>query len=648
MSNATPNRVRVAGFVKNTTSSTPPSLTDASQNTAFKNQVVTVGSESYFVDSTGVAVKLGGSAAATADIPAAIAIGTQAQLTALTEKPTGGKYIVTDGANKGDVLVWADTDGDGVGDTWQVFLAPPALVNQAQWTVLTNATGEPAGVYTYDSASDTWTKTAEVSPVIPPVNDTTAVGGVKLPSRRFTARTNSGNIWIQGENVAGIGFSTGASADGRANVSGAGQTGYRVRKTPNTVYSPASPYAEIIGYRPYAVDVQQNQFGAVMVDHKGNLFAKGNDTTFNQYMLGLAAAIEVPSFAPDAVIAASAAKVVRFFLSPGHRSLMIYTSDGRIYMRTNNGNINGNGTTATTLPWKQVSVPVQGYKQLWVESSGSGAAVLANNGDLYFWGANTNNRINGTATTTIVSTPVRVLQNVKSFAADANSVMAILNDGTRVGVGANTNGKLGNGGTTALTTYTALPGNGFTFESVVGTDDTAQHNSYYYITTDKKAVMTGLQNLCRGIAGKTAADNVVTPTLMGTGAYQGTVVDIHPHINTTYLLTDQGTMWSASRYANYGETGWGLTSIVGTDVGLNVFRRVPVPGTVVKFVTTSESTYNIPGIVAQTSEGKLFHWSGYNSDVDGGTDYRYAPVELEVQAYRQDEPKDSEVVDLFA
>lgn len=56
MSNTTPYRIRAAGHLLNTTSTVAPSLTDPTANTAFKNQMVTVGDDIYFVDATGNAV----------------------------------------------------------------------------------------------------------------------------------------------------------------------------------------------------------------------------------------------------------------------------------------------------------------------------------------------------------------------------------------------------------------------------------------------------------------------------------------------------------------------------------------------------------------------------------------------------------------
>lgn len=109
MSNTTPYRIRVAGYVLNTTSLTAPSLTDPSLNTAYKNQVVTVGTDSYFVDATGKAIKLGGGGA-----PEAVTYGTAAPTS--TTALAGDRYFrTTDGTRAGEILEEYIFDGTG----WQ-------------------------------------------------------------------------------------------------------------------------------------------------------------------------------------------------------------------------------------------------------------------------------------------------------------------------------------------------------------------------------------------------------------------------------------------------------------------------------------------------------------------------------------------------
>lgn len=107
MSAATPNRFYAAGFVKNVTSSTAPSLTNPALNTGFLNQVVTVGSDSYFVDSTGTATKLGSAAT-----PESVTFGVAAPTS--TTAVAGDRYMITsDGTRTGIVSSEYVFDGTG-------------------------------------------------------------------------------------------------------------------------------------------------------------------------------------------------------------------------------------------------------------------------------------------------------------------------------------------------------------------------------------------------------------------------------------------------------------------------------------------------------------------------------------------------------
>ena len=106
MSNTTPNRIRVAGYMLHTTSTTAPSLTDPSLNTAYKNTVVTVGTDTYIVDATGVAKKVSGGAG-----PEAVTYGTAAPTaTAIA----GDRYFRTiDGTRTTEILEEYIHDGTG-------------------------------------------------------------------------------------------------------------------------------------------------------------------------------------------------------------------------------------------------------------------------------------------------------------------------------------------------------------------------------------------------------------------------------------------------------------------------------------------------------------------------------------------------------
>ena len=106
MSNSTPNRLRLLSNVLNTTSATAPSLTDPSLNTTYKNQVVTVGADSYFVDATGKAIKLGGGAG-----PEAVTYGTAAPTA--TAVPGDRYFRTVDGTRTTEILEEYIHDGTG-------------------------------------------------------------------------------------------------------------------------------------------------------------------------------------------------------------------------------------------------------------------------------------------------------------------------------------------------------------------------------------------------------------------------------------------------------------------------------------------------------------------------------------------------------
>lgn len=586
----------------------------------------------------------GGAESTPIDIPAAIAIGTQSELNALVDKPVGGKYIVTDGVNKGDILVWNDIDGDGIGDEFGILEVP---TNQMQYTVLTNATGELAGVYQYDIVTDTWIRNADIAPSIPDVEDNTAVGGIKFPKQRLSYLSNSGPLWIQYDQVTGMGANaSGATAMGTTSVAN-GALPNTIRKSPYTFYDIATPYSQIIDYRVFAVDVCQSRFGGAMIDQKGNLFIVG-DTTFTQYGLNLAAATTSLAWSPSKFWTNHSRKLIGMSICQDQRALMVQDNEGGLWIVAATGatGVYGDGTVVNNSNWHKINVPEQGWKKYQIDNTANFAMALSNSGDLYAWGTNTANRINTTATTSIISTPVLVQTNVKDFDFDSNSVMVIKNDGTRVAVGTNTNGKFGNGGTTALTTYTSVPSNGFDFEKVFKNPSS---NAYFYITTDKKLVMTGYQDLDSGVSGVTAASNILTPTICGLGAYQGSVVDVHPHLSSTALHTNQGEVWVCTRHASYGENGVGISGLAGTNIGLNVFRKTPVPTKVIKLYSTSEntSTVQIPTYAVLSEEGRIYSWSGYYGDFSNSTTYKSAPYEIPTQMFRQGTPVESTVIDIY-
>jgi alpha-tubulin suppressor-like RCC1 family protein len=119
----------------------------------------------------------------------------------------------------------------------------------------------------------------------------------------------------------------------------------------------------------------------------------------------------------------------------------------------------GNGTTgkgfeignASTVP-----IPVKGLSgAVAVAAGGADDAVLLSNGTLMAWGENRNGQLgDGTKSEKDVPTPVRGLSGVKAVAVGGQSshgghILALLGNGTVVGIGENQSGQLGDGSTTS-------------------------------------------------------------------------------------------------------------------------------------------------------------------------------------------------------
>lgn len=636
------------GGITNTTSTTAPSLTTPASNTAFKNQMVTVTAgdsegDIYFVDTTGKAVKVFDSAQGGVELPVAIAIGTQTQLNALAGKPAGAYYLVTDGTNQGRVLQWADTNDDGIGDTFEVAQNPS---DGTQWTVVTNATGQSAGVY--QKVSGNWTFAANIVPAVPSVDERKAFGGIRFGTRHLAPRADSSSAFILYDSVAGFGVSSNfATVDGSlSSFSSNGTTpipGGQVRKTGFTYYQANSPYTQLINYRPFMTDIQQNNDGAVALDHIGVPFYRGK-AIFMQQMTGTDSGVSdvaTAAYVPDKFMAGRQFKVAKYWLAYLKNVIIAQTFDGGIWVKGalgTNGRYGDNTTTVNDL-WHKATMPNVSVRKLFVTYDGQSFGVLTQVGEFYTWGDNTSNR-GWPGAPTPRATPVLEMTNVQDFAMDRYSTVLVMNDGSRRVIGTNSNGRLGTGDTTNRTTWTtptSTNNGGFSFKQVFDTDGDGE-SGYAYITSGGLAAYSGTQNLSRGIAGATTTTNILNVTQMGTGAYQGSVVDIRPYGNNTLIHTSQGTVWMCVNSSVYQQDGLGIGGVAGNNIGFNVFRQVPIPGFVAS-VTSSQDSGNVQQVfTVLTTEGRVFCW-GYNYLMPDGNAGRAGPIEVRTDMFRQGEPK---------
>jgi hypothetical protein len=138
---------------------------------------------------------------------------------------------------------------------------------------------------------------------------------------------------------------------------------------------------------------------------------------------------------------------------------------------------------------------------------------------------------------------------------------------------------------------------------------------------------------------------------MGTGPYQGTVVDIRCYHNSTLIHTSQGTVWTCvnSTGNSYAEHGWGINLVATVGTGLNVFKQVPVPSVVVSVQSSSEnaSTANTTQYTVLTDEGRVYNWGGVNMGLDENS-VKHAAYEIPISMYRQGTPKTNSQVDIMS
>jgi alpha-tubulin suppressor-like RCC1 family protein len=389
----------------------------------------------------------------------------------------------------------------------------------------------------------------------------------------------------------------------------------------------------------------------VAIDDVGILYYSGSAafmTAMTDSDNGVSTAI-TPAFVPDAFWAKRAVKVIKFWLSYASNNLIALAGDGTIWVRGASGTsgIYGNGTVVANKVWNQVAIPAKKYTKIYIAADATPCCgALGADGTMYVWGANATQRILAGATT-VISTPTLVPgfvgNPITDFAMDANSTMLIAG-GVRHAIGINTTaGKFGDGTGNANTVYEALPSNGFVYSKVFSGDADGSE-FYYYLTTDKRAVMTGRNN--QQFNSGASGANITTPTLMGTGAYQGSVIDIRAHAGSALIHTDQGTVWTsvgATGAAN-GENGWGTNAVLAS--GQNLFKRVPVPGLVVGVQSSSNSVASTFGAqyTVLTDRGILYSWGAAAFQI--GNQIRFAPAEIPTQGFRQLTPKTNSQLDL--
>jgi alpha-tubulin suppressor-like RCC1 family protein len=584
----------------------------------------------YAVDALGDGLKLANTSGAL--LPALVPVKdfkTQADIDLLASsvpQPNNGtSYIVTDGSNQSNIATW-----DTATKAW-IYYVP---INNNITTVTNPDIEDNLGGWKYDSATDTWIQESTTIPTPDPVDR--AVSSLNI----VFGRTNSlmvntlysgqmrpfivnDMVCIWGNN---FNFTTGASANSEAN---------QVRKLSWNWYDGANPYAPAYRYAPKFTDVTSNNSTALAIDTKGKIWAVGNrveGTGLTTTPTGTTAIGAAPStgLTPVGFWQANANLfAAKVFINdgrnaPGNNVSAVLTTDNEVYMAGNNtyGTL-GQGNTTTYANWVKLSLTnVIDIKLLEYT-----ALFLTATGDLYLTGYID---IIGGATTR--STPVLLLSGVANFdyhidayVNNIRNIVAVKNDGTVWGVGANSSGLLGLGSTTAVTTFQKALG--VKNAKSVFCSRYAGYGPTGIIRTDNTVSFAGYNdNGAMGYAPNTSAvanPTFVTPTFAG----QGKIIEGMIGRNTV-LRTSDGDIWVAGD-SNF--TGLGHNNSIWANN--NVFQKVPLPEPAIAMrggIGEAGVGYNQNTWVLTDKHG-MFAWGGSYptfNQVGNTAQYHYSPTEV--------------------
>jgi alpha-tubulin suppressor-like RCC1 family protein len=255
-------------------------------------------------------------------------------------------------------------------------------------------------------------------------------------------------------------------------------------------------------------------------------------------------------------------------VSTGEAHTMILLEDGTIMAAgSNSSGQTGWGTTMSSLTTFQKINNVNGVKQI---SAGSNfTMLLLEDGSVMVSGDNTNGRLGiGSASNQLSFVKASRLSGVKQVSAGSTHSFALLEDGTLMSTGLNSNGQLGLGDTLNRATFTPVPG----VEKVKGVFTGASHT--FVLLEDGTLMSTGLNSNGQLGLGDQTARTTFTPV---PGIQRVKYVSCGDN-NTTILLND-GTGMSTGFNGNC-KLGVGLqyNTPTGYNTMVTTFRKMTIEG----------------------------------------------------------------------
>ncbi|WP_395739382.1 choice-of-anchor D domain-containing protein [Prosthecobacter sp.] len=299
---------------------------------------------------------------------------------------------------------------------------------------------------------------------------------------------------------------------------------------------------------------------------------------------------------------ALAGKTISKIAAGGNHTLALCTDGTLVAWGLNSSGQLGNNSTITAGDAVTVTVsgtPLAGKTVTAIAAGNSHNLALCSDGTLVAWGSNNSGQL-GNNSSTQSSVPVAVISSgvlsgktVTSIAAGSTHSLARCSDGTVAAWGLNSNGQLGNNGTTpslvpalVTTTGTALAGKTVTAVAAGGTHSLA-------LCSDGTLAAWG-QNTSGQLGNNSTIQSLVAVAVSTSGALSGKVVSA--------VSTVEGASHNLALCTDGTVVAWGLN--VYGQLGINSTTNSLVPAA---FTTTGTALAgkNVTGVFAGTSHSLL-------------------------------------------
>jgi alpha-tubulin suppressor-like RCC1 family protein len=489
--------------------------------------------KTYFIDNLGNSVLVDASVAVKATLSPVRDFTTTANLVSLVSIANDGDaWIVTDGANKGDIAIW-----DALNSDW-IYYTPA----NGEYTTITSGTFANTSWF-YQLSTDSWLQDLSTGLTTAPVQP--LVGNLMLPKNSF-GNARRGMVVIQNGDLTAWGKDpTGliSAGDGITTTI----TPHKATWTWNNLNVNISRSAQ---YVPKFTDYVHNYYLSAAVDHKGKLWVS---STVGTYVGITMTPMPIYGFVPVPFFQSLNEKIIDITVGNWDAGITIVTDMGNVYSTGRNswGQL-GNGTTTNPTSWVKMILPVGKFaksaKQIYNMSVGL-TLVLCTDNSLYGCGSNAFSQI--TTGITNQTTPVLVATNVKDYDSDGHSVIVVKNDNTLWVRGNNTVGQLGMGNViNVTTTLTQVSGVANASKCWMQKDWYTNAMSSYLTTTGVINFSGYNSNGCFGFG--TANTNQLTFTTPVFSA-QGSVSDLVLTRTTSNIITSNGDIWNCGNFVNRGQ-----------------------------------------------------------------------------------------------